>query len=93
MRSFIGAFKLLSRVIRGCSALLPNLDDAVAGRESKEPIQWTDDLHASFNQAQAVLSKTRTITPRRRNDRLWIVTDVAVRTSGIGATLYLSRAG
>ena len=93
MRSFIGAFKVLSRVIRGCSALLTNLDDAVAGRESKEPIQLTDDLHASFNQAQAVLSQTRTITLRRPDDQLWIVTDVAVRTPGIGAALYLSRAG
>ena len=34
MRSFIRAFKVLSRVIPGCSSLLPKLDDTVAGREA-----------------------------------------------------------
>ena len=56
MRSFIGAFKVLSRVIPGCSTLLAKLDDTVAGRESKETIQWTDDLRASFYKAQTALS-------------------------------------
>ena len=46
MRSFIGAFKVLSHFIPGCSSLLAKLDDAVAGRESKESIQWSDDLRA-----------------------------------------------
>ena len=49
LRSFIGAFKVLSRVIPGCSSLLSKLDDAVAGRQSKEQIQWTDELHTRYS--------------------------------------------
>ena len=86
MRSFIGAFKVLSRVIPGCSTLLAKLDDTVAGRESNEPIQWTDDLRTSFRNAQAALSTTHTISLPRPGDQLWIVTDGAVRKPGIGAT-------
>ena len=93
MRSFIGAFKVLSRVIPGCSTLLAKLDDTVAGRESNEPIQWTDDLRTSFRNAQAALSTTHTISLPRPDDQLWIVTDGAVRKPGIGATLYVTRDG
>ena len=91
MRSFIGAFKVLSRVIPGCSTLLAKLDDTVAGRESKETTQWTDDLRASFNKAQTALSSTHTISLPIPGDQLWIVTDGALRTPGIGATLYVTR--
>ena len=91
MRSFIGAFKVLSRVIPGCSSLLAKLDDAVAGRESKESIHWSDDLRASFRKAQAALSTARTISLPIPSDQLWIVTDGALRKPGIGATLYVTR--
>ena len=91
MRSFIGAFKVLSRVIPGCSSLLAKLDDAVAGRESKESIQWSDDLRASFRKAQAALSTAHTISLPIPSDQLWIVTDGALRKPGIGATLYVTR--
>ncbi|CAB4040431.1 Hypothetical predicted protein, partial [Paramuricea clavata] len=93
LRSFIGAFKVLSRVIPGCSSLLSKLDDAVAGRQSKEQIQWTDELHAVFCRAQAALSAARTITLPKPEDQIWIVTDGAIRSPGIGATLYVTRNG
>jgi len=93
MQSFIGALKVLSRVIPGCSTLLAKLDDTVAGRESKETIQWTDDLRTSFCNAQAALSTAHTISLPRPGDQLWIVTDGAVRKPGIGATLYVTRDG
>jgi hypothetical protein len=91
LRSFIGAFKVLSRVIPGCSALLSKLDEAAAGRQSKDKLQWTDELHAAFGKAQAALSTARTITLPRPDDQLWIVTDGALRNPGIGATLYITR--
>ena len=93
MRSFIGAFKVLSRVIPGCSTLLAKLDDTAAGRESNETIQWTDDLRTAFRNAQAALSTTHTISLPRPGDQLWIVTDGAVRKPGIGVTLYVTRDG
>lgn len=78
MRSFIGAFKVLSRLIPGCSTLLAKLNDAVAGRESKGSIPRTDDLRKTFRKAQAALSTSRTISPPKRSDQLWTVTDGAV---------------
>ena len=91
MRSFIRAFKVLSRVIQGCSTLLAKLDDTVACCESKETIQWTDDLGASFYKAQAVLSTAHTIMLPIQSDQLWIITVRALRKLRIGATLYVTR--
>ena len=82
---------MLSHVIPGCSTLLAKLDDTVAARESKKTIQWTDDLRASFNKAQKALSSTHTTSLPIPGDQLWIVIDGALRTPGIGATIYVTR--
>ena len=91
MRSFVGAYKVLARVIPGCSAHLAPLDDITAGRQSQETIAWTDELRDSFLKAQRALSSARTIMLPKPDDQLWIVTDGAVREPGIGATLYVTR--
>ena len=41
--------------------------------------------------AQPALSGSRSISLPRPDDELWIITDGAVKTPGIGATLYVSR--
>jgi hypothetical protein len=84
---------VLSRVIPGCSSLLSKLNEAVAGRQSKEQIQWTDELHTVFCMAQTALSAARTMTLPKPEDQNWIVTDGAIRSPGIGATLYVIRNG
>ncbi|KAK3714104.1 hypothetical protein QZH41_006169 [Actinostola sp. cb2023] len=86
MRSFIGAYKVLARVIPRCASLLAPLEDAIAGRQSSDPVKWTDELSKDFTTAQTFLSSNRTITLPKPNDQLWIVTDGAVRKPGIGAT-------
>ena len=91
LRSFIGAYKVLARVIPNCSTFLAPLDDAVAGQPSNELITWSDNLSAAFREAQSALSTNRTITLPRPDDLLWIVTDGAVKKPGIGATLYVTR--
>ena len=91
MRSFIGAYKVLSRVIPRRSSYLTPLNAVTAGRPSQESINWTDDLRAAFRSAQNALSSALTITLPRPEDQLWIVTDGAVRDPGIGATLYVTR--
>ena len=92
MRSFIGAYKVLSRVIPRRSSYLTPLDAVTAGRPSQESINRTDDLRAAFRSAQNALSSALTITLPRPEDQLWIVTDGAVRDPGIGATPYVTRA-
>ena len=90
-RSFIGAYKVLSRVIPRCSSYLAPLDAVTAVRPSQESINWTDDLRAAFRGAQNALSSALTITSPRPEDQLWIVTDGAFRDPGIDATLYVTR--
>lgn len=91
MRSFIGAYKVLARVLQNCAKLLAPLDDSVAGRQSKEEFIWSDDLHLAFKTCQKALSSASTITLPRPDDQLWIVTDGSVKKHSIGATLYITR--
>ena len=91
MKSFIGASKVLARVLPNCSRFMAPLDDIVAGRQSNEAISWSDDLRAAFKEAQLALSSNHTITLPNPDDLLWIVTDRAVRPPDIGATLYVTR--
>ena len=91
LRSFIGAFKALSRVIPGSAQFITPLDEAVGGRESKESITWSESLTESFRAAQKHLGEAKTITLPRTDDHLWLVTDGAVKYPGVGATLYVER--
>ena len=91
MRSFVGPYKVLARVIPQCSSLLAALDAVVARRQSHERIECTSDLLTSFWHAQLALSSSRTITLPRASDQLWIITDGVAKPPGISATLYVSR--
>ena len=54
-RSFIGAYKVLACVIKGCSQLLSPLDDSIAGKSSSDNIVWSDDLLSAFNKVKSAL--------------------------------------
>ena len=56
MRSFVGAYKVLSCVLPGCSSLFTQLDNIIAGLHAQETIAWTDKLRSSFASAQQALS-------------------------------------
>ena len=79
LRSFIGAYKVLSSVIRRCSSYFALLDAVTADRPTLDFINWTDDLGAAFRSAQNALSSALTIALPRPGDQLWIVNDEAVR--------------
>ncbi|CAC5394097.1 unnamed protein product [Mytilus coruscus] len=89
LRSFVDAYKVLSRVIKNSSGLLSLLENAVAGCESKDTILWTEELNSAFTSAQNALSTNRSIALPRPTDQLWIVTDGDVKKCG--STLYVSR--
>ena len=44
LRSFIGAYKVLSRVLPNCSAHTSPLENAIAGYQFQDKIVWIDDL-------------------------------------------------
>ena len=91
LRSFLGAVKVLARVIPKCSEYLSPLEEIVAGRQSGEKIVWSEELLSLFEKAKKCLSSSKTITLPRCSDTLWIVTDGAVKDHGLGATLYVTR--
>lgn len=91
VRSFFGAYKVLSRVVQYTSQLFAPLDDVVAGNDPKDIIVWNDELLAAFQKAQEALTTNKAITLPRPSDQLWIVTDGALRKYGLGATLYVER--
>lgn len=91
LRSFIGAYKVLGRVLPKCSHIIAPLENAIAGQQSKESIKWTDMLREHFHFAQTSLTTHKSITLPRPSDQLWIVTDGSVTKRGIGATLYITR--
>ena len=93
LRSFIGAYKVLGRIIPQCSKVLAPLESCIAGRKSQDVLHWSDNTREAFRVAQNTLSTNRSITLPRPSDQLWIVTDGSVTQHGIGSTLYVSRNG
>ena len=91
LRSYIGAYKILARVIPQCAGLLATLDDLVAGKSSADLVLWSDDSVHMFGQAQRALTSNKVVTLPRPEDKIWIVTDGAIQNRGIGATLYVVR--
>ena len=91
LRSFIGAYKVLGRVLLHYSQVISDLDNATAGKQSLERIVWTDELLQCFRNAQKSLSDRKTITLPCPSDQIWIITDGSVSKRAIGATLYISR--
>ena len=91
LRSFIGAYKVLSRVLKGYADLLHPMEQATAGKQSKDRISWTDELMDAFKSAQAALTNNKVIHLPLPTDTLLIVTDGSVKKTGIGATLYILR--
>ena len=91
LRSYIGAYKVLGRVLPGCSALIAPLDEAISGLTSQDKIEWSEDLLSAFHKSQQSLEHNTSITLPRPEDQLWIVTDGSVKLRGLGSTLYVSR--
>ena len=93
LRSYIGSFKYLSRVIPSHSDALSPLDELTGGRKPTEKIQWTDSLVSAFKLTQKMVTEAQTITIPRRKDYLQIITDASQSKSGISAALYVVRGG
>ena len=91
VRSFLGAYKFLARVVPNTSGSLAQLETAVGGKASHEQVVWSEELHEVFCKAQKALMSHQSITLPHPEDQIWIVTDGAVRDPGIGATLYVAR--
>ena len=93
LRSYLGAYKFLSCVIPSCSSYLAPLESLVGGKASKDPILWSSESEEAFFVSQKHLHDHRSITIPKPSDQLWVVTDGAVKSPGLGSTLYVQRDG
>ena len=92
LRSFIGAYKVLGRVLPNCSDVVDPLECALTGLQSNDKLLWDENLTLRFKTAQQHLSRHKSIVLPCPSDTLWIVTDGSVTKRGLGAALYVSRA-
>ena len=93
MRSYLGMYKYLCRVLKDHAVLLEPLEAVIAGKEKNVKIVWSDELVEAFVRSQEALKDNRAITIPVPSDTLWIVTDGSLRNKAVGATLYLVRDG
>ena len=91
MRSYIGAFKAMSRCIPKYSSLMSPLENSIKGLSGNQHIAWTDSLQHHFKQTQEALSSVQTITIPTPSDKLILTTDASPVNDGIGATLFIVR--
>lgn len=52
LQSFIGADKVIARVLKGCVSILAPFDNMVAGGESTSAVVWSDELLRYSHRAQ-----------------------------------------
>ena len=75
LRSYVGAYKVFNRLVKGCARFVSDLDAATAGKQKTDSITWSDSLSSTFRNAQNALSKASKITLPRIQDQLTIVHD------------------
>ena len=61
LRSFIGAYKVLARVLPSYALSLAPVENAISGQLSKDKIHWTDELTEHFHVAQTKLRDNKEI--------------------------------
>ena len=91
MRSFIGAFKAISRCIKNYASLMSPLEHCIKGMQGTQQIVWSDELREHFKRAQAALKSPAVLTLPTPSDKLILTADASPMNDGIGATLFLIR--
>ena len=92
LRSFVGSYKALSKVLQYHADVLNPFEKLCAtNKAASEKIDWTDELLIKFQEAKTHLSSAKVITYPRRNEALQIVTDASAK--GLAATMYAIRNG
>ena len=93
MKSFIGAFRAISRCFPNYASLLSPLEDSIKGLKGAQRIQWSEELLEAFRKVQMLVKSPNVLTVPKRNDQLIISMDASPLNSGIGATLFVLRDG
>ena len=99
MRSWVGLFKTLHIATPHISNILAPFEKAVAGRDSKDSIEWDFELEKRFRKAKESLNDLATLYLPSPHDQLLLETDAAKGggkhnlPAGIGHVLYAIKDG
>ena len=93
LRSFVGSYKFLSRVLPRHSDVLDPLEKACAGEDSKNCVVWSESLVQAFENSKSHLKEAKVLTLPRPEDKLQIVTDASTTSKGLASTLIVIRDG
>ena len=91
MRSFIGSFKQFSDLVPGYAKLLHPMELVAAGKEGREPIEWTENLNNVFKQAQEATGKLEAVTVPRPDDKLHTYSDYSQTGRAVGGKMIIER--
>ena len=91
MRSFIGAYRAVSRCVPQYGKYLSHLEDTVAGKDSSGKIAWDTKLTETFISAKKNFQNSKIITLQHPDDQLIIVSDGCNSPPAVGSTLYIRR--
>ena len=92
LRSFIGAYKALGRVLPNCSDTVDPLECTLIGLQSNDKLLWDENLTLKFKTAQEHLYRHKSILLPCPSDTLRIVTNGSITKRGLSATLYVLHA-
>ena len=92
LRSFIGTYKALGRVLPNCSDTVDPLECTLIGLQSNDKLLWDENLTLKFKTAQENLYRHKSIVLPCPSDTLWIATNGSITKRGLSATLYVSHA-
>ena len=96
LKSYVGAYRFLSRVIKDYATVLLPLEKMIPGKYASKSggnvkVTWTPERLQAFASAQSALRSAKSISLPHPDDVLQMITDAAITPSAIGATLYLIR--
>ena len=93
MRSFLGAYKAISRCIPKYASLAAPFEDAIKGLQGAQLITWSPELKNAFSTLQSSLKNPQILTIPCPADMLIMTVDASPLNNGISSTLFIRRAG
>lgn len=87
LRSWIGLYKTFLDCTPQLTVILSPFDDVTAGKDSLDPVTWTQQLSTAFNTAKKHIEKMENIYLPLPSDQLIISADAARTQPGLGLIL------
>ena len=94
LKSYIGAYRFLARVIRNYASLLLPLEQMLSGNPAPNTkLVWSPEQLHAFELAKSALKDAQSVVLPKPEDELQIITDGALQPTAVGAVLYVIREG